>query len=198
MQVVRNSVPIWFDARGLLLDGGHIYVGVADGDPEIDPIDVFWDSALTQPAEQPIRTIGGLGVNGVIPSLFFVAESDYSMKVTDSLGNQVDYSPSTFTDLSGVQPYSSELTLLAALTTTMFGRALLELADTAALAAATGIPPPLPAAGGTITGNIVRNGAGTHWYWVDADLTSGRVYRTANGAMDPTSMPGDVWLEEAP
>lgn len=196
MQKLGNPVPIFLDARGALMDGGHIYVGIVDGDPETDPVDVFWDSDLTIPATQPLRTIGGLIVNGTVPALAFIDEDDYSMRVTDSLGTLVAYSPSVFTDASAFQPRSDVLDDVAALTPTSFGLDLLELADQAALVAATGVPASLPLAGGSVTGNIARTGAGTHWYWVDADLTSGRVYRTANGASDPTSQPGDVWLEE--
>lgn len=50
-------------------------------------------------------------------------------------------------------------------------------------------------AGGTVAGNIVRSAAGPHLYHVDAAFGSGRVFVTAAGAADPTSAPGDIWIE---
>jgi hypothetical protein len=198
MQKVGNPVPIYLDASGGLLDGGKIYVGVADEDPETDPIDLFWDSDLTIPAAQPIRTIGGIAVNGVVPSSFFCAEADYSMRLRDYNDAQVFYSPSVYTNTSGFQPLNAGLTAISLLSTTSYGRALLTLADQAALVTATGIPTPLPLAGGTMTGNIVRSGAGTHIYWFDPLLTSGRAYQIDEGDPDPSSLPGDIVFTLAP
>lgn len=53
----------------------------------------------------------------------------------------------------------------------------------------------LPLAGGTVTGNIGRSGAGPHLYHVTAAFGSGRVFVTAAGASDPTSAAGDLWFE---
>lgn len=198
MQKVANPVPFFLDASGRPLTGGYIYVGVANEDPETDPIDVYWDFDGTIEAAQPLRTIAGLIVNGTNPSDAFFNADDYSMRVRDENGVQVFYSPSVFTTTDAFQPASATLDLLAALSTTPFGRNLLTLANSGALAAATGIPTPLPLAGGAVTGNITRSGAGTHWYWADSALASGRVFQTANGAADPTSLPGDVWLEKLP
>jgi hypothetical protein len=195
MQRLGNPVPLFLDTRGLPLTGGYIYVGVANQDPVAHPISLFWDSALTQPAVQPLRTIGGLIVNSFTPASVFMAEADYSIRWDDSNSVQVDYSPSVFTDVSAFQPHSATLDLLAALSTTSFGRSLLGLANSAALATATGIPTPLPAAGGTVTGTIIRGSAGAHQYWVNASQTSGRVFYTVSGAADPTSLPGDLWIE---
>jgi hypothetical protein len=49
--------------------------------------------------------------------------------------------------------------------------------------------------GATASANIVRSGAGPHLYHVTAAFGSGRVYVTAAGAADPTSSPGDIWIE---
>lgn len=198
MQKIGNPTPLFFDLTRRPMDGGKIYVGIPDGDPVTDPIDVFWDSDLTIPAVQPLRTIGGYIVNGTTPALAFIDEADYSMRVLDSADTLVEYSPSVFTDASAFQPSSAELTLLAALSSTAFGRSLLELANSAALAAATGLPAALPAAGGTVSGPIVRQGAGVHFYWYDPLLTSGRAFQITTGDPDPTSLPGDIVFELAP
>lgn len=129
MQKVRNPVQYYLDITGRLMDGGQIYVGVVDADPQVTPVNAFWDSALTIPAAQPIRTIGGMTVNGTTPADFFVAESDYSMRILDNLGDLVRYSGSNF-DGVAFQPLSAVLTDLAALALTEQGEALLESALT--------------------------------------------------------------------
>jgi len=194
MQKVSNPVPIYLDASGMLADGGKIYVGVADTDPETNPIDLFWDSDLTIPADQPIRTIGGLSVNGVTPAVFFCDETDYSMRFRDYNDTQVFYSPSVYLPIDSFQPINANLTAIALLSTTTFGRSLLTLANSSALATATGIPTPLPLAGGALTGNATRQGAGVLPYWYDPLMTGGRIFITASGAPDPTSLPGDIWF----
>lgn len=196
MQKLGNPVPVFYDIDGTLLTGGSIYVGDADADPETNPIALFWDPDLTDPAMQPVKTIAGLIVNGVTPASIFMAEDDYSMRVRNEGGSQVTYSPSVYVNTDAFQAHSATLDLLSALATTSFGRSLLTLANSSALATATGIPTPIPAAGGTTTGNITRQGAGVHLYHVDPAFTSGRVFRTANGAADPTSLPGDFWYED--
>lgn len=194
MQRVYNPIPIWLDARGNLLDGGKIYVGIVDGDPETDPVNVFWDPELTQPAPQPIRTLGGVIVNGTQPASIYIAESDYSMRLRDANNAELNYSASIYVDTDAFQPKDSDLTAIAALATTPFGRNLLTLADQAALASATGIPAPIPAAGGIVSGNITRQGGGGHWYWGQPGL-GGTVFITLSTSGDPTDAPGEVWIK---
>lgn len=195
---INNPLPLWLDKDGTLLDGGSIYIGTAGADPQSSPITVYWDEALTIVAAQPLRTRGGYIVNAGNASRVFGAPDDYSIRVRDFDGNQVLYVASTLVESTAFQPLDSDLTAIAALATTAYGRGLLTLANQAALKAATGIPDPIPAIGGTTTGNITRSGAGVHLYHNNGALTSGRVFVTANGAADPTSLPGDIWLEEAP
>lgn len=192
MTKLSNPIPVFLDTRGALMDGGHVYVGVANSDPATDPIELFWDPALTISALQPLRTIGGRIVNGVTPASVFFAEIDFSMRSTDVNGVLCDYSPSVFTSDSEFQPLDSDLTAIAGLATTPFGRALLTLADQAALVTATGVPASLPIAGGTVTGNILRSGAGVHAYWADDAMTGGKITISATGAGDLTVNPGDI------
>lgn len=194
MQKLGNPVPFFLDAGGLPMDGGHIYVGTANGDPEIAPIALFWDVALSVPATQPLRTIGGLIVNGTTPAAVFIAQDDYAMRVTDARDTLVFYSPSVFTDTSSFQPLDADLTAISGQGNTAFGLGLLTIPNQAGLVAATGIPAPLPAAGGPVSGNITRAGGGVHTYWLDPAMTGGRIFITAEGAADPTSQPGDIWF----
>ncbi len=197
MQKLGNPIPFFYDIDASPLTGGRVYIGVADADPETNPIDVFWDAALTIAAEQPLRTIAGMIVNGVTPALAFVDEDDWSVRVRNSDLTQVTYSPSAYSNSDAFQPISPELTAIAALTTTPFGRSLLTLANTAALAAATGIPTPLPAAGGTVNGNIIRQGAGGHLYHAASGMPNGPVFLTQAAASDPRTAgtPGQMWAK---
>jgi len=194
MQKVGNPIPLFLDARGLLMDAGKIYLGEANADPQTNPIVAYWDEALTIVAEQPLRTLGGRIVNVTNPASVFIAEADYSMRITDFDDVLVDYSPSVFADSSSFQPLDVDLTTISGQANTPYGLALLTLANQAALATATGIPNPLPLTGGTMTGAINRQGAGAYVYWGATGFTGGRLFLTAAGAADPTSQPGDVWL----
>ena len=200
MQRLVNPFPLFLDLRGALLDGGYIYVGTADADPEVSPITVYFDADLTIVAQQPLRTRGGFIVNGANPAFVFVDADDYSMRTRDADGNLVSYAPSAV-ETGGTpvayQPLDDDLTAIAALATTAFGRSLLVLANAAALKAAAGVVDGIPTSGGTVTGNIVRSGSGPHLYHVDPAYTSGRVFRTDSGASDPTSLPGDIWIKTA-
>lgn len=66
--------------------------------------------------------------------------------------------------------------------------------------AATDLPTAIAALGAlkktgdTISGNLVRDSAGPHLYHTNAAFTSGRVFFTAPGASDPTSLAGDIWI----
>lgn len=53
----------------------------------------------------------------------------------------------------------------------------------------------LPTAGGTVTGNIVRNGKGVHTYWDTAALNNGGMFLTSDATPDPTSAPGQIWFK---
>lgn len=55
----------------------------------------------------------------------------------------------------------------------------------------------MPLAGGTFTGDILRNGRGAYLHHNSATYASGRVFVTAAGASDPTSAVGDIWIELA-
>lgn len=196
MQPLLYPPPLFFDQNGSLLDGGNIYVGVASQDPQSSPLAVYWDSALTIPTTQPLRTRGGVIVNNGAPSLVYMADGDYSLRVRDSGGNMIAYFPSANAAAAvSFQPLDADLTAIAALTTTAFGRSLLTAADANAAKTLLAIGSYLALTGGTMTGNIVRSSAGPHTYHTDGTMTSGRIFVTAPGAADPTSIDGDIWIE---
>jgi hypothetical protein len=131
-----NPITIFLDGRGLLLDGGYVYVGVSGMDPEVgaNQLPLFFDKALTLPAVQPLRTLGGVIVNGFNLGKVYFAAADYSITVRDSDLNLVYFEPTAF-DTGGVtfQEQDASLDAIAAQTNAPFGLSLLELADVAAL-----------------------------------------------------------------
>jgi hypothetical protein len=91
---IKPPYPAFAGADGLPLENGYIWVGTVNLNPQVNPISVFWDSALTIPAALPIRTLNGYPVYQGSPSRFYVG-SDYSIQVLDSKGSLV------YTSLNG-------------------------------------------------------------------------------------------------
>jgi hypothetical protein len=85
---IKPPYPAFAGADGLPLENGYIWVGTVNLNPQVNPISVYWDAALTIPAALPIRTLNGYPVYQGSPSRFYVA-SDYSIQVLDSKGSLV-------------------------------------------------------------------------------------------------------------
>lgn len=92
MTILANSqpFPLFFDKVGEPLNGGFVYFGQPNQNPETAPITIYWDAAGTQPAPQPLRTLNGCIVRNGTPSLVYVS-GDYSLTVKDRNGAQVVY-----------------------------------------------------------------------------------------------------------
>ena len=80
LNIVAPPYPVFTDRDGTPLENGYVYLGNPGQDAETNPIQVFWDSALTIPAVQPIRTVYGyLSRNGTPAKLY--ANDTVSMTV---------------------------------------------------------------------------------------------------------------------
>jgi hypothetical protein len=80
LNIVAPPYPVFTDRDGTPLENGYVFLGEPGKDPETNPINVFWDSALTVPAVQPIRTVYGyLSRNGTPAKLY--ANDTVSMTV---------------------------------------------------------------------------------------------------------------------
>lgn len=90
--VVNPPFPRFDGLDGQPLENGIVWVGVANMDAPSNPIAVFWDSALTVSAAQPIRTVNGYLSRDGSPGVLF-AGSDYSIKVTTAVGVPVYSAP---------------------------------------------------------------------------------------------------------
>jgi hypothetical protein len=84
-QSIEQPYPIFTDADGDPLENGYIWIGAENLYPIANPVAVYWDAALTQPAVQPIRTQGGYPVNNGTPAALHVAGA-YSILVQDRNG----------------------------------------------------------------------------------------------------------------
>lgn len=84
-QSVDPPFPIFTNKAGGPLEDGYVWIGQANLDPQVNPIAVYWDAALTQPAGQPIRTLAGYPSNNGTPARLFV-NSDFSIRVQDKNG----------------------------------------------------------------------------------------------------------------
>lgn len=80
---VTNPFPVFTDLKGEPLENGKIFIGVVNLNPETNPVSVFFDEALSIPAAQPIRTIGGYPSRDGTPSDLFVSDSAFSITVRD-------------------------------------------------------------------------------------------------------------------
>jgi hypothetical protein len=85
---IQPPYPAFAGADGLPLENGYIWIGTVNLNPQVNQIAVYWDSALTIAAAQPIRTLNGYPVYQGTPSRFYAA-SDYSIQVLDSKGTVV-------------------------------------------------------------------------------------------------------------
>ena len=96
---VQPPFPIITGLDGQPLEDGYIWIGVANLQPIVNPIAVYWDAGLTIPAPLPIRTQGGYPVNSGTPARLYVG-SDYSIQVQDKNGSVV------YTALSVTERYN--------------------------------------------------------------------------------------------
>lgn len=113
---VLPSFPTFKDVDGLPLEGGFIYIGLPNLNPEVAPKQAYFDKELTIPAPQPIRTIGGYPSRNGTPSQIYV-DGQFSLTVRDknkaliynAATEQLRFSPL----ISGIYDFRDVSTLLA-------------------------------------------------------------------------------------
>ena len=89
---VTGPYPIFTDLDGTPLDDGYLYIGAINDDPETNPIQVFFDSTLTIPATQPIRTSNGYAYRNGTPALLYTG-GEFSITIRNKREEFVLYSP---------------------------------------------------------------------------------------------------------
>lgn len=80
---ISPPFPIFSETDGTPLEDGFIYIGAANQNPEVAPINVYWDAALVIPAAQPVRTLGGYPSQNGTPARLYVNADDFSITVKD-------------------------------------------------------------------------------------------------------------------
>ncbi len=85
---IQPTYPIFTDIDGQPLEAGYVWIGQANLDPQVNPINVYWDAALTIAAPQPIRTLAGYPSRNGTPARLYV-NSDYSIRVMNRNGSTV-------------------------------------------------------------------------------------------------------------
>ena len=98
---IQPTYPIFTDIDGQPLEDGYVWIGTANLDPQTNPINVYWDAALTLPAAQPIRTLAGYPANSGTPARLYV-NSDYSIRVQNSKGSMVYSAPTATERYNGI------------------------------------------------------------------------------------------------
>lgn len=85
-----NPFDLFVDASGKPLDFGSIYIGEANKDPRLYPVQVYFDAALQIPAPSPLRTTNGFVYRNGSPTFVYI-NGNYSIMVLDSFGRLVFY-----------------------------------------------------------------------------------------------------------
>jgi len=85
---ITQKYELFKDVDGDPLENGYIYIGTTGLNPEVSPITVYFDEALTLPASQPLRTSGGYVQNAGTPANIYT-DSDYSITVRNKNGTLI-------------------------------------------------------------------------------------------------------------
>lgn len=80
---IEPPFDVYSDLNGDPLANGKIFIGGLGLNPEINPIDVFWDDTFTSPAAQPIRTLAGYPSRNGTPANMYIDGTGYSITVRD-------------------------------------------------------------------------------------------------------------------
>ena len=151
---IQPPYPVVNDTDGQPLENGYIWIGAANLPPITNPISIYWDAALTQPAAQPVRTQGGYPSNAGNPGRLYAAQN-YSILVQNSRGVTL-YSAPQQTELYGTDSGGTGLTSYA-VGDLLYADGSASLAKLAAVA----------------TGNVLRSGGvATAPAWGKVDLTT--------------------------
>jgi hypothetical protein len=88
MLSIQSPTPLFLDLDGSPLDGGYLFFGALNQNPETNPVQVYWDPDLTQPAAQPIRTLNGMIARSGKAAALYAAD-EYSLTIRDKRGRLV-------------------------------------------------------------------------------------------------------------
>ena len=87
-----NPFAVILNQDGGGLNGGRVYIGQPNQDPQTFPKEAYWDADATDLASQPLATIGGYIWNAGTPAQFYV-DGTYSIRILDRFNRPVLYEP---------------------------------------------------------------------------------------------------------
>lgn len=139
---IQPPYPLITDIDGQPLEDGYIWIGTANLPPIGNPVSVYWDAALTQPAALPVRTRGGYPVNNGTPARLYVG-SDYSIQVQNKNGSVIYSAPVATERYSGVvvEISSTDVSFLQAGTGAVTRTAQAKMRETVSVLDFSGIDP---------------------------------------------------------
>lgn len=109
---IQPPFPVFVDINGDHLEGGYIFVGEKDKNPQAFPIPIYWDAELTIEATQPLRTVAGQIVRNGTPASVYVGLNEYSITVLNSAQElqytQLDVSVFQFDETTTPRTYDRE------------------------------------------------------------------------------------------
>jgi hypothetical protein len=100
---IQVPFPVFQGRDGQPLENGYVWIGVANLNPQTNPVVVYFDKDLTIPAAQPLRTINGYVSRAGTPAQVYVDGVNFSILVQDSKGTMVY----NFPDGTGISPNAS-------------------------------------------------------------------------------------------
>jgi len=100
---IQVPFPVFQDRDGQPLENGYVWIGVANLNPQTNPVVAYFDAALTIPAPQPLRTLNGYISRAGTPAQIYVDGVNFSILVQDSKGSMVY----NFPDGTGISPDAS-------------------------------------------------------------------------------------------
>jgi hypothetical protein len=86
---IEVPFPVFQDRDGQPLDNGYIWLGVANLNPQTNPVVAYFDEALTIVAPQPLRTINGYISRAGSPAQIYIDGVSFSILVQDKNGTMV-------------------------------------------------------------------------------------------------------------
>tara|TARA_R110000744_G_scaffold352095_3_gene458143 strand:- start:5474 stop:6874 length:1401 start_codon:yes stop_codon:yes gene_type:complete len=108
-RIVSPPFIVFEDIDGEPLQSGYIYLGLPGLNPQVSPISVYSDAALTVPLAQPLRTIAGYVSSNGTPSKVYV-DGDFSITVLNRNSTLV-YTSLTGNGLSTGDTFTREETI---------------------------------------------------------------------------------------
>jgi hypothetical protein len=100
---IQVPFPVFNDRDGQPLENGYVWIGVPNLPPQTNPVNVYFDDALTILAPQPLRTINGYISRTGSPAQVYIDGVNFSILVQDSKGTMVY----NFPEGTGISPNAS-------------------------------------------------------------------------------------------